>query len=437
MKQVEEPKMNALTSLKYIDMIHKKTKEYAFNNIETRGKLSLNTSLLWSSVMALSIALPAQAGMLGAPTSSQRPESSQSQPSENFSSATQPSLRNTATAPNADANTQKMLENYGMSPKEAQTFLENTQNMSPSELQSYLSSLKNSLDSGSVQPSDIDNSLSPDYQPYPHTSVRGQQKSLAQQQNEEAFDSMMADILPLSPDQIHQVQKFYDLSLQAKATSPTPPPSPNFISLPVNLEPGSQAPVIRLAAGFVSTLLFVDRTGAPWPITAYSLGDSKNFNIQWDNQSNTMFVQSTKKYVHANMAVRLVNLNTPVMVTLVSGQKQVDFRVDLQLQSRGPEAFPAVVEKSPYSTQVNVDMINILDGIPPQGSLKLNVHGAPDEAWMFQKKIYYRTKLTLLSPAWLATVSSPDGTHVYEIMPTPYLLASKDGKTINIKLTGL
>src|SRR5690606_24546512 len=106
-------------------------------------------------------------------------------------------------------------------------------------------------------------------------------------------------------------------------------------------------------------------------------GDPKNFNIQWDNQSNTMFVQSTKKYVHANMAVRLVNLNTPVMITLVSGQKQVDFRVDLQLQARGPEALPAVVEKSPYSTQVNTDMINILDGIPPQGSLKLTVNGAP------------------------------------------------------------
>lgn len=414
----------------------------------------MNKPLLWLSFIALTVASPVQAGMLGAKVPAAKPEAQPPQEgsatagsvgssraigssSAQRSSAAVSSQSSSANTATVDQNTAKMMENMGMGPKEAQAFLEKTKDMNPDELQKYLGSLRQGLESGKVAPSDIDNSVSTDYRPYPARPQANDKKTIAQKQNEEAFDELMTEVLPLSPQQIMQLQKFYDLSLQAKATPPTPPPTPHFNSLPVNLEPGSQAPVIRLAAGFVSTLLFVDRTGAPWPITAYSLGDPKNFNIQWDNQSNTMFVQSTKKYVHANMAVRLVGLNTPVMLTLVSGQKNVDFRVDLQLQARGPEAFPAVVEKTPYSTQVNVDMINILDGIPPAGSLKLDVHGGPGQAWLFQDKIYYRSKVTLLSPAWMATVSSPDGTHVYEIMPTPYLLASKDGKTINIKLTGL
>lgn len=322
------------------------------------------------------------------------------------------------------------------SPEDGRAFLENIQRMSPEELQNYLSRLQTDLERGQVAPQDIDASIPSEFKPYPKTGIR-REKSIKELQNDEAFNGLMEEVLPLSPDQIQRMHKFYDLTLQAKSTPPNPPPTPNFTSLPVSLEPGSQAPVIRLAAGFVSTLLFVDRTGAPWPITSYSLGDPKNFNIQWDSESNRMFIQSLKTYDHANMAVTLVGLNTPVMLTLVSGQKNVDFRVDLQIQSRGPEANPAVVEKTPYSTQVNADMINILDGVPPKGSLKLGVQGGPGQAWSYGEKIYFRSKVTLLSPAWISTVSSPDGTHVYEIMPTPYLLASKDGRTLNIKLTGL
>lgn len=326
----------------------------------------------------------------------------------------------------------------GMSKSEVNDFLSKTQNMSPEELQTYLQGLQANIESGQLQPSDVDGNMPKNYQPHgKKRPKRTRKKSIKQQQNAEAFDGLMEEVLPMSPDQITKMHKYYDLALQAKATPASSPPTPHFSSMPVNLEPGSQAPVIRLSAGFVSTLLFVDRTGAPWPITAYSLGDPQNFNIQWDSESNTMFIQSTKRYVHANMAVRLVGLNTPVMLTLVSGQKDVDFRVDLQLQARGPEAFPAVVNNKSYTSDVNADMINMLDGIPPKGSLKLNVNGDFAQAWLYNEKIYYRSKITLLSPAWMATVSSPDGTHVYEIMPTPYLLATKDGQTINIKLTGL
>lgn len=423
--------------------------------------------LIWLSFITLVSAGSSQAGMLGAEPD--KPQSVEKKPSQTQSKVREAFAPPPKAAPSAtveaqqekaaatkeasatsntnarrkatsDANEQaivKKLTSYGVDAKEAQEFLDKTKNMSAQELQDYLNSLKKSLDSGKVQPSDVDRTISRDYKPYAGKPSRSAELSIKEQQNQEAFDSMMEEVLPLSPEQIKQAHKLYDLSLQAKATPPAPPPQPHFISLPVHQEPGSQSPLLRLAPGFVSTILFIDRTGAPWPIEAYSIGDPNNFNIQWDNQSNTMFLQSMKKYAHANMAVRLVGLNTPVTLTLVSGQKDVDFRVDLQMQMRGPEAFPAMIEKSPYSSQVNSEMINVLDGVPPKGSLKLTVNGGPGQAWKYNDKIYYRSKVTLLSPAWLSTVSSPDGTHVYEIMPTPYLLASIDGKTINIKLTGL
>ena len=54
-----------------------------------------------------------------------------------------------------------------------------------------------------------------------------------------------------------------------------------------------------------------------------------------------------------------------------------------------------------------------------------------------RKKMYFRSPLTVISPAWLSMVSSPDGTHVYEMAPTPLILASQDGRTVNIQVKGL
>ena len=43
--------------------------------------------------------------------------------------------------------------------------------------------------------------------------------------------------------------------------------------------PGATPPAIRLAQGYVSSLVFVDSTGAPWPIASFDIGDPKG--CQW------------------------------------------------------------------------------------------------------------------------------------------------------------
>lgn len=256
-------------------------------------------------------------------------------------------------------------------------------------------------------------------------------------QDAEAFNALLNEALPLSPKQIKTLKRLYDLSQQAVATPVKAPPTPTSSSTVISLQPGTTPPIIRLSAGFISSLVFVDSTGAPWPITAFSIGDPNSFNVQWDQKTNALFVQAMKSYCHGNVAVRLYGLNTPVMISLVSGQREVDFRVDLQISGRGPNAIEEIITNSFQDSKINPILIHMLDGIPPKGSVKLTVGGGHGEAWVFQDKLYFRTKLTVLSPAWLATVSSADGTHVYELAKTPLILASKCGKSINIYLTGL
>jgi intracellular multiplication protein IcmK len=251
-----------------------------------------------------------------------------------------------------------------------------------------------------------------------------------------AFAGVEKQLFPLEPKKIVKLHDLFNKNERAKAQSPDTPPKPTATSQFVNLSPGSTPPVIRLSQGFVSSLVFLDSTGAPWPITAYDLGDPASFNIQWDKVSNTLMIQSIKLYTYGNLAVRLKGLNTPVMLTLIPGQKAVDYRVDLRIQGFGPNAknLPMETGLPPSASDV---LLHVLDGVPPQGSTRLVVSGGDARAWLLNEKMFIRTNLTILSPGWIGSMTSADGMHAYEMQKSPVLLVSWHGKVMQLKVEGL
>ncbi len=251
-----------------------------------------------------------------------------------------------------------------------------------------------------------------------------------------AFDSVKQQMFPLTPDQLLQIKKMYQNNELAQVSSPSAPPKPTATSQFVNLSPGSTPPVVRLSQGFVSSLVFLDSTGAPWPIKAYDLGDPSAFNIQWDKVSNTLMIQASKLYNYGNLAVRLQGLNTPVMLTLIPGQKAVDYRVDLRIQGIGPNAKNLPLEDG-IPPSANDVLLHVLDGVPPDGSSRLMVSGGDARAWVMNNKMFVRTNLTVLSPGWLASMTSADGMHAYEMQKSPVLLVSWHGKIMQLKIEGL
>lgn len=253
---------------------------------------------------------------------------------------------------------------------------------------------------------------------------------------EQAFKQLLEKVSPLTPNQIIEMRRQQDETQRAVAAFPHTPPKPVSSTLTIDLSPGATPPVIRLGAGFVTSLVFVDSTGQPWPIADYSLGNPKHFNIQWDKKTNTLFIQSTTAYNSGNLAIRLAKMDTPVMISLVSGQKDIDYRVDLQIRGRGPNAL-ALVSGDNLPSHPEPMLLSVLDGVPPPGSQELVVSGGCGRAWIWKGKMIFRSQLTILSPAWSATVSSIDGTHVYEMNPTPLILANQNGKTVKIMLKGL
>jgi intracellular multiplication protein IcmK len=251
-----------------------------------------------------------------------------------------------------------------------------------------------------------------------------------------AFAGVEEHLFPLNPERIVKLREKFNENELAKTQSAGTPPKPTATSQFVNLSPGSTPPVIRLSQGFVSSLVFLDSTGAPWPISAYDLGDPSAFNIQWDKISNTMMIQSNKLYTYGNLAVRLQGLNTPVMLTLIPGQKAVDYRVDLRIQGYGPNAKNMPMEEGLPPSASDV-LLHVLDGVPPGGSTRLVVSGGDARAWLLQGKMFVRTNLTILSPGWIGSMTSADGMHAYEMQKSPVLLVSWHGKVMQLKVEGL
>jgi intracellular multiplication protein IcmK len=249
-----------------------------------------------------------------------------------------------------------------------------------------------------------------------------------------SFENMTTKMFPMSPEQIEALHQVYDAT-QSAIAAPATSPKPMLSSQTVSLSPGSVPPVIRLATGYVSSILFLDETGMPWPITSYNMGDPKSFNVQWDQESNILMIQGQGPYSTGNMGVTLEGLSTPMMLTLVSDQRVVDYRVDFRIQGRGPKAAASMYASA--SKTGSALLMNLLDGVAPQDARPLEVVGGGAQAWLRGDVMFLRTPLTLLSPSYDATMSSADGTKVYQMTATPLVLVSDRGRSTTITIKGL
>lgn len=252
-------------------------------------------------------------------------------------------------------------------------------------------------------------------------------------QRDIAFEQLLNDMYPLTPEQVLEMRDRYEDSKRAEVASFMTPPEPTITSTFVKLAPGAVPPVVRLAEGFVSTLVFLDSTGSPWPIKSYNIGDPVAFNLQWNRVDNVIAIQAKTLFKYGNLVVRLEKLDTPVVITLLPGQQKVDYRRELRVQGYGPKAKAHTGDM--YPDKENSVLLGVLDGVPPVGSLPIEATEGSVDAWVMGGRMYIRTRNKIVSPAWVSSVRSADGMYAYEMNATPTILISKKGAvtTVNFK----
>ena len=249
-----------------------------------------------------------------------------------------------------------------------------------------------------------------------------------------ALQALIKQYFPMSRDQVHA---FKDASADQKKTNAMPPgPAPTVETsniIPVDFKPGHVMPVIRIAAGSVSSIVFTDKAGKIWPIVSYTIGDPEAFGIQWNKSSGVLMLQGKKLYGQSNIGVILQGMDIPVMITILLGQDNWDYLDYVQVQQympsdQGLDLPSNVTPAPPY-------LISVLNGVPPAGAVALTVSDSSVKVWTYLGKYLMLTQSTLLSPTWSFRADGPNDYHAYEIQPTPYLLLSNQGKVEKLVVT--
>lgn len=262
-------------------------------------------------------------------------------------------------------------------------------------------------------------------------------------QDEVDFQEASKTISPFSSDQIKTLRKQLDGTRRATAYK-TVRTIPKISSISVNLSPGASLPILRTLPGETSTIVFLDVTGAAWPLAASPrISDGRLFSVEWLESSSSVVVSSLTQYDEGNLTVFLKGLATPIIVKLTTGEpdsmesnRVVDYRLDIRVPVRGPNAKPAYYESGQIALYDKV-MQDFLDGVPPANAklikLKDSVSPARAKVWELDGYIYIRTRFDIQT-AFDQSIASSDGTKVYKLSKTPYITLSVLNKYVMLPL---
>ena len=252
--------------------------------------------------------------------------------------------------------------------------------------------------------------------------------------NIKSFDRAASGLMPLSPNQIREFMKKLQRTQDASLFPYEGTPKGLTRISTLSLDPGVEPPQVNLNTGFVTTITIVDATGEPWPIMDVGVGG--NFEVSpTTSGSHVVRIMPLTRVGVGDLSVLLKDLPTPVIFRLASGGPNVDLRYDARIGKMGPGAKPQIINR-PRLAAGDETLTLILENAAPDTAKRLKINGLDtrSKAWGLGDKVYVRTPLTLLSPAWNASVASADGTNVYEIGTAPVLLMSDNGAMVRAQI---
>ncbi len=254
---------------------------------------------------------------------------------------------------------------------------------------------------------------------------------------EEGFEQLEDHAFPMTPEQLQTLIQSLEITEAVSATHREP--ETVMTVEPLKLD-AARPPVVRLGQGYGTSLLFTDRTGKSWPITAYQGFNERLFVVSastltgnQEDLPSVLVVQPVASRGAGNLVVTLKGLDTPIVLTLALGQRTVDARKEFKLSLAGPNAEVEYHAASPAG--IETALLNVLNGLPPVASAKrMTLRGVEPEAmaWRTDDALYLRTVAEIYSPEYLQRAAHPSGLRAYQLPDVPVLLASFNGHLTEI-----
>lgn len=157
--------------------------------------------------------------------------------------------------------------------------------------------------------------------------------------------------------------------------------------------------------------------------------------------SPSIVVQASRVYDTGSVTVYLKGLAVPVTISLASGSPSdkaasqfSDSRLDLRIPQTQPGKSRPVRQAKEKVGLYDDTLQAFLDGVPPKEARPLRVKGGvpATQAWQMGDDLYLRSG-AILRDEFEQTLTAADGTHVWKLPVTPYVMFSVQGN--NVPLT--
>lgn len=256
------------------------------------------------------------------------------------------------------------------------------------------------------------------------------------------YEQASRDISPLTNDQIRELRNQLDGTRQARAYQPVRG-LPRISSISLDLSPGASPPIVRTLPSETSTVVFLDATGSAWPLAAAPrVSEPRYFYVEWLQGTSSVIISALSPYETGNLVVFLQGFSTPIVLKLSSGETDssnsdriVDYRLDLRVPARGPNASAPLL--GPGKIALYDDILqNFLDGIPPEGAIRVHLTGNVPEktlVWQYNGYLFVRTQNNLQTD-FDNSIAASDGTKVYRLPLTPYIMLSQGSQSIMLQV---
>lgn len=254
---------------------------------------------------------------------------------------------------------------------------------------------------------------------------------------EEAFRALLRSMLPMDEEQLRRLRRLLDRQALVLAEPPSGvEPRAVTRAVQLTLRPGEPLARLRLFPGNATSVTFSDVTGAPWPIQSVTVGNPQAFAASeaGERGRTNMLVISplTSRIVANNVVVALAGHPVPVVLGIEAGGEEVDFRVDVTIRARGPNAAPEMVRTGGLSATNDRVVQAFLDGVPPREAVSLRTSHRDVEAWRYQGRMFVRSAFEIMSPAYEARARNVSGVNVFTLGDTPVLLMADGGRLFSV-----
>ncbi len=267
--------------------------------------------------------------------------------------------------------------------------------------------------------------------------LQNAQTQLESETRNAAFQAALEGLLPLRPVEIRQLLEKFDRTQESVELPVYPNPKPEVAVETVSLDPGAAPVAVKLGYGHVTTINILDISGSPWPIEDISWAGNFEVVESAGEGAHILRVSPGTEFAYGNMSIRLLELQTPVIITLETNRDLVHYRFDAIIPEYGPFAEIPLIEPGVTIQAGGSDITSALKGVLPADAEWLNVSGVDGRtsAYKANGNTYIRTPLTLLSPGWSSSASSADGMRVYVIKDVPVLVLSDKGRMVRARLS--